>query len=58
MPPKVEEGDVVVVTCEKAEDGTHSGMIVLFIDKTHFVLSDEVDGCSNAHSVKDVLTVV
>ena len=58
MAPKVEEGDTVLVKCDKADDGTHMGLIVLFIDKTHFVLSDDVDGCPNAHSVNDVLTVV
>jgi hypothetical protein len=55
---KVEEGDMVIVECDKADDGTHSGLIMLFIDATHFVLSDEVDGCANAHSVEQIMTVI
>jgi hypothetical protein len=55
---KVEEGDMVVVECTESEDGTHSGVIVLFIDATHFVLSDDVDGCANAHSLDQITVVV
>lgn len=55
---KVEEGDMVVVECAESDDGTHSGLIVLFTDATHFVLSDDVDGCSNTHSLDQIMTVV